>query len=380
MFGHIYILKYLFTLLQMDALDIDNTTYIEKIEKMTKLKRIGVDVGGSHISASWIPGLKEEAQRLNLLRKDINAFDTAHNILSSIRECMDEMLQGDTEVNVIGIAFPGPFDYVKGISAIANVGGKFENTFGLHLQQVFTEMMQLPNCFIHFSNDAHCFAEGAFSRYKLFGKNTTFVTLGTGFGSAFISDGVLLKGHPLLGVSGAFYDKKFKEAFTDDYFSTRWFLNEHYRKTGYRLSSVKQMTGLNDNISRSIFNEFGHNLGSFLKSAFGQFACDELVIGGNIAKAHQMFQQTLLQELGPLINNMSITFCDDTEECILTGAAIIAEKNMKKQPPVNIERKRKAMQPLLPLTVTQGADGYDVFPFIRSGRAVHCGVESLVKK
>ena len=37
-----------------------------------------------------------------------------------------------------------------------------------------------------FANDAHCFAEGAYFRHQLNSKRTVFLTLGTGFGSAFM--------------------------------------------------------------------------------------------------------------------------------------------------------------------------------------------------
>jgi hypothetical protein len=47
------------------------------------------------------------------------------------------------------------------------------------------------------------------------------------------------------------------------------------------------------------------------------------VIGGNISKANLLFGSSLKRHAGEGIN---IVFCEDTEECILTGAAYIAKE------------------------------------------------------
>src|SRR5664279_4797562 len=96
-------------------------------------KYIGLDVGGSHVTASIIDTHTPRDQPLQLLRKDINAFDKAFNLIREIGSCISEILIDEKKVNAVGIAFPGPFNYEKGVCTIANVGGKFEQTFGLHI-------------------------------------------------------------------------------------------------------------------------------------------------------------------------------------------------------------------------------------------------------
>jgi len=53
-------------------------------------------------------------------------------------------------------------------------------------------------------------------------KRTVFLTLGTGFGSAFMVDGNLVKNHPEVPENGVFYDKSFLGTIADECFSTRW--------------------------------------------------------------------------------------------------------------------------------------------------------------
>lgn len=290
------------------------------------MKSLGVDIGGSHVTASVIDLSAPGKQPLHLLRKNINSFDTAFNILETIGACIQEVLNDGTSVAEIGIAFPGPFDYEKGVSAIRNVGGKFEKTFGIHIKQALKDATGFGDKLFRFSNDAHCFAVGAYARAKLTSKRTVFLTLGTGFGSAFMENGKLITRHPALPEVGAFYNEPFLASIADDYFATRWFHKAYSQATGNEIAGVQELAEMNSDVSNAIFKEFGANLGSFLNPWLEKFHCEELVIGGNISKANPLFVSSLKQYTGETVN---IVFCDDTEECILTGAASIAAEESR---------------------------------------------------
>lgn len=348
---------------------------------MENKKKIGVDVGGSHVTVSVIDTNKVESQSLRMIRKDINAIDKAFDIIATIGNCIKEVLVDERAVDVVGVAFPGPFDYEKGVSTIANVGGKFEKTFGIHMQQALMDYTGVANTAFVFSNDAHCFAEGSYYRHQLNSKKTVFLTLGTGFGSAFMENGALITKHPELPAIGAFYKEPFLDAKADDYFSTRWFLAEYKKLSGIETTSVKAIVTTNSDISVSIFKQFGTNLGSFLLPWLQRFECDELVIGGNISKASQLFSTSLKENLAQLSTAVNIIFCDDTEECILTGAAIIADMKKNIQIANNNQPKRKTTQPVLPLkNVVASHSGYDVFPSFHSDSQVYVGFDTLAEK
>jgi predicted NBD/HSP70 family sugar kinase len=285
------------------------------------MKSLGVDIGGSHVTASVIDTSAPGKQPLHLLRKSINSFDTAANIIEAISACIREILNDGNSGAEIGIAFPGPFDYEKGVSAIRNVGGKFEKTFGIHIKQALKDATGFGDKLFRFSNDAHCFAVGAYARAELTSKRTVFLTLGTGFGSAFMENGKLITHHPALPEIGAFYNEPFLVSIADDYFATRWFHKAYRQAAGREIAGVQELAEMNSDVSNAIFNEFGANLGSFLNPWLQKFECDELVIGGNISKANVLFSSSLKQHAGKGVN---IIFCEDTEECILTGAAYIA--------------------------------------------------------
>jgi len=202
-------------------------------------RKIGMDVGGSHISAAIIE--ETGGEPVFKTRIGLNSHDSAANTVAAIGNCIKELLTGEAEIAAVGIAFPGPFDYEKGICAVTNVGGKFEQAFGLHMEQALKDFTGLHHTDFKFSNDAYCFAAGAYQLQQLKGRRTIFITLGTGFGAAFMLDGLLLQAHRDIPASGGFYDQDFCDAKADDYFSTRWLLHTYQQITGENISSVKEL-------------------------------------------------------------------------------------------------------------------------------------------
>lgn len=336
---------------------------------------IGMDVGGSHISAAVIG--KTGGNSLQKTRIGLNSHDSAYNIVVALSNCIRALGVGENDLEAVGIAFPGPFDYEKGVCAIVNVGGKFEQTFGLHMEQAIKDFTGLHHTHFRFSNDAHCFAAGAYHLQQLTGKRTIFITLGTGFGSAFMLDGVLLQTHDDIPASGAFYDQDFCEATADDYFSTRWILNTYAQISGTTISSVKELVESGTAKAYAVMSQYGENMGRFLLPWLLRFQCDELVIGGNITKAFSLFGDSLKGAIGLLADKINIVLCEDTENCIITGAAIIAGNDKLSN---SNKIMRKTSQELLPLTASTTDTGvYNIYPSFPSGEKVYKGFDSLAK-
>jgi predicted NBD/HSP70 family sugar kinase len=259
-------------------------------------KSIALDIGGSHITAALVDLKQNGRQSFSMIRSELDAFGDAQSIIKSIAAAIQQMI--DSEVpSLIGIAFPGPFIYDKGISAIGNVGGKFRSMFGMHVKEALRDISIPDNALISFSNDAHCFAVGASVRYQAITGKTLFLTLGTGLGSALIEQGELVKQHPAFGPGDGLFDHRFADASADDYFSSRWFLEQAASRGIAGISTVKQLAGLSDPIAQNIFNDFGRNLGSFLIPVLNALACTRIIIGGNISKASALFDPSLRTSL-----------------------------------------------------------------------------------
>jgi predicted NBD/HSP70 family sugar kinase/mannose-6-phosphate isomerase class I len=336
-------------------------------------RKIGMDVGGSHISAAVIGDAGGEPLRTT--RTGLDSHDSASHIVAAIGNCMQELLAGENDITAVGIAFPGPFDYEKGICAISNVGGKFEQTFGLHMEQALKDVTGLHNTRFKFSNDAHCFAAGAYQLHQLKSRRTIFITLGTGFGAAFMLNGTLLQTHPDIPASGGFYDQDFCDAKADDYFSTRWLLNTYQQISGETIASVKALVERGTVAAHTVMSRYGENMGRFLLPWLLKFQCDELVIGGNIVKAFSLFGPALKAGLGEVADRISIVQCEDTENCIINGAAILAGNDKHSN---SNKTMRKTSQELLPLSVSSTDTGvYNIYPSFPSGEKIYKGFDSL---
>jgi predicted NBD/HSP70 family sugar kinase/mannose-6-phosphate isomerase class I len=341
-------------------------------------KRVGIDVGGSHISAAVIGKTDNGWEPSFKTRITLNSNDSAYTIITALSNCIKELTAKVEKIEAVGIAFPGPFHYENGVSAVTNVGGKFEKTFGLHIRQGVEDFTGLHNAAFQFYNDASCFAAGAYHLHRLKSKRTVFITLGTGLGASFMLDGELLPIHPDIPLSGAFFDQDFLDSNADDYFSTRWILNTYQQTTGKSISSVKELAESGTPDANAVMSQFGKNLGSFLLPWLQKFQCDELIIGGNIAKAFSLFVPSLKKELGTLSDQISIVINENTEDCIITGAAIIAGDTTISNSKTTM---RKSSQDLLPLTASGNDTGvYDIYPSFPSGEKIYSGFDSLAEE
>ncbi|MBC9934472.1 ROK family protein [Chitinophaga qingshengii] len=334
---------------------------------MVAEKKIAIDIGGSHVSACIVNTAHPGEAPGSIITKSLRADGSAAEIISVIAGCITALK--DTPVSGIGIAMPGPFDYQQGISAITKVGGKFGRLFGLHVRQALQDAAGTGELPVHFCNDAHCFAIGARHVLGLKAEKTILLTLGTGFGSAFLVNGELATSGPDLPSSGAFYDCPFEDSVADDYFSTRWLLNTFRRQTGVAAASVKVMAEQYKTIAQPVFSAFGRNLGAFLQPWVSRFGCRELVIGGNIARAYTLFAGPLEEQLKGL--PVKITYTQETEHSILAGAAMAIPAAPAPQ------ELRRTKQPLLPVSTQTDKDTYTIFPSFHTGHPVEEGYSSL---
>lgn len=330
-------------------------------------KRIGVDVGGSHVTAS-IFHEGEWQIPLSMARRTIDAYGPAKDILDAIAACIGEVRQPGCAA--IGIAFPGPFDYQKGVCAIPATVGKFGHLFGWHVKQALQDRPETGGLPVYFANDAHCFARGAQEILRLKGESTVLLTLGTGFGSAFLKDGTLATSGAGIPDSGAYFDQPFGNALADDYFSTRWLHQAFATATGRDITSVREMATTHIAQAIPVFSTFGDNLGAFLRPRLEAFGCRELVIGGNIARASAYFEPALQQQLQGL--DIEIMSCPDTEMCILAGAARLEDAGANGP-------LRLSSQPLLPVAL-HSTEGYNIYPSFRTNRRVLEGFDGLAEQ
>ncbi|MEN8229964.1 MAG: ROK family protein [Bacteroidota bacterium] len=261
---------------------------------MRKGLSIGVDVGGSHVTSAVINLDDNAVLSETLSGRDVDTSAEADVIIRSWAEAIIESMAKSPEpVTGIGMAMPGPFDYSKGIALFRGLP-KFNKLYGLNVSQALQTELNTPMP-IRFMNDASAFAVGeAFAGSGKGFNRLMAITLGTGFGSAFLQEGIPVIEREDVPELGCVYHLPYKDGIVDEYFSTRWFVGRYEELTGKQVKGVKSIADLagSDEVAKALFDEFGSNLGTLLSPWFKKFKVEALIAGGNISRAWPLFGGT----------------------------------------------------------------------------------------
>ena len=256
---------------------------------------IALDVGGTSVKSALV------APRGHVIGKPsirpINSSSEAENILTTFAQIISTHLDESQASKILGVAFgfPGPFDYAGGICLIEGVE-KYGAIYGVNIRAALRERLDLQDLPILFRNDAEAAVVGE-ARYgagrdyrRLIG-----VTLGTGCGSAFLTDGVPVTSGPGVPSNGWLYSVLFRGLRADDLFSRRG-LEARLRAAGVTDVNVKNAaaaTRAGDVAARQVFEAFGTDLGTFLNSHAEAFAADAVLVLGRIAGAMDLLGPNL---------------------------------------------------------------------------------------
>jgi glucokinase len=297
---------------------------------MSKNIALGVDIGGSHITSGAVDLSTGILLRDTLAERDVDSNDQAYSIISAWGSCIRETLGKVTDGKVTGIGFamPGPFDYVRGVALFKGVP-KFENLYGFNISDAIRSTIEVPDEFpVRFMNDASAFAVAESWTGKAKGtKRSVSITLGTGFGSAFIEGNIPVVDGPDVPKMGCVWHLPFRDGIADEYFSTRWFVKEYAAISGITVSGVKELAEKVplDLLAGVVFKEFGVNLATFLAPWLMRFGAEVLVIGGNISHAWNLFGDPFTKMLAEYGCHTRTEISDLKQDAALLGSAYLLE-------------------------------------------------------
>lgn len=276
---------------------------------------LGVDIGGSHITAALINLDTRNLIPGSGIRRLINSQADAEKILSDWCRVINDVFKIQTGISQkIGIAMPGPFDYQQGISLISDQD-KFQSLFQINVKNALASRLDIQANSIRFMNDAACFLQGeifcgAVKKYQ----NVIGLTLGTGLGAAYYKGGV--------AHDAALWKTAFQDGIAEDYLSTRWFVNRYQQISGKSIDGVKELIEeCPASYVKEIFKEFTINLGEFLMPIIKQFESQAVVFGGNISNADAYFLPSLQKMLAHNKVNVQLSKGLLNEDAALIGAA-----------------------------------------------------------
>ncbi|MCU0462631.1 MAG: ROK family protein [Bacteroidales bacterium] len=291
---------------------------------------IGADIGGSHISCAAVDLLTGKILKETLTGREVNNQAHANVIIKIWANALTEAMAKvpAEQVKGIGFAMPGPFDYVKGISYIKGVT-KYENLYGMNITDAISSSLEVPEDFlIRFMNDASSFAVGeAWAGSAADADRSLSITLGTGFGSAFVSRRIPVVDGSEVPKLGCIYHIPYRDGIADDYFSTRWFTGQYKNLTGKEMKGVRELSELaaTDKTALDLFTDFGTRLAIFLAPFLLNFRAEILVIGGNISHAYNLFGDRFEETLKKEKCNCRVALSALKEDAAILGSAYMLD-------------------------------------------------------
>lgn len=284
---------------------------------------IGVDIGGSHITAAQVNIEDGKIITSSIVRSKLNPHASSEEILTA---WANAIVQTSNQVAkyYLGIAMPGPFDYENGICLMKNVN-KYESLYGLNIRNELSERLAIPIENISFRNDSEAFLEGE----MLFGAGQQYekaigITMGTGLGTSIYHEGdakdmAMGINHQLL------------EGVAEDYISTRWFVKRYHELTGKTVDGAKQLVESfeNDEASQEVFTEFAKNVCLFIDDFTKIFHPELIIVGGNIAGASPLFFPEVEKMLSENTHKIQLIKSSLNEQAALMGAVGLWKKQLK---------------------------------------------------
>lgn len=298
---------------------------------MKKEYAVGIDIGGSHITSALIDMETGDIESASVCTEKVDAKADSEAILSQWAKAVAGSLKGihPEQLAGIGFAMPGPFDYEKGIALFERVQ-KYEGLFNINVSRELRNRLDLnDDCPLRYMNDATAFAVGeAWIGKAASAGRSMAITLGTGFGSAFIDQGVPVVEGDDVPPMGCVWHIPYRDGIADDSFSTRWFVSAYLDRTGKKVTGAKEILEAadGDENAAGIFREFYLNLGNFLAPFLKKFGAEVLVIGGNVAESYGNFGRFLTDALAENGLETAVAVSELKENAAIIGSARLLDE------------------------------------------------------
>lgn len=273
---------------------------------------IGVDLGGTKVRAGVERAGKIGNQKQQLVKSKGSQEETLGQLMDLIRSLMVPGVQG------IGLGVPSVVDPERGIVYdVVNIPSWKRVPLKDILEEEFSVRVEV-------NNDSNCFALGEhrFGQLRNFA-NAMGMTSGTGLGTGVIIDHKLYSGTNC--GAGELGLLSYKDHNIEYYASGNFF------ETFHRVSAIEahERAVGGDKEALGWWDEFGKHMGQAVKSAAYAYDPQAIVIGGSLAKAFRLFEDSMRRSLSDFAYPESIKklkiFQSVDENITLLGAAALVD-------------------------------------------------------
>ena len=222
-------------------------------------------------------------------------------LVAAVEQGMRSAADRGLRIGSAGIAFPGPFDFERGIPLMTH---KFRNVYGVSLLDLLRTRTDvgasMPVLFMHDVNAA-MLGEMRCGNARGFA-NAAIIALGTGLGFACCLDGKVQyapNGSPRITI----YKTPFRNGILEDYASKRAFLRIYGEITGRNTDPALTVADLGhradegEPAAQETFATVGRTLGGALRERILEERIECLLLGGQISRSYVHLEPGLREGL-----------------------------------------------------------------------------------
>lgn len=285
-----------------------------------------LEVGGTHVTAAWVD--PSDWAVLSSRRRKLDADAPASELVVELAAAAIG-LQAPSGARW-GIAMPGPFDYARGVAQYAGVG-KFEHLYGIKLRDELTRALRAQGtapAVMTFLNDASAFLIGEWLVGAAKGhRRSMALTLGTGVGSAFLADGVIVDAGPEVPEQGEVHLLTREGSPLEDWVSRRAIRRRYAEATAARadgpdVAEIFARARAGELAAQQVLASAFRALGEVIAPWAKRFKAEVIVIGGSISQSFDLIESPLRTGLAD--NGVSLVPARWLETSSLIGTAYAA--------------------------------------------------------
>ena len=279
-----------------------------------------LDVGGTQIKGAMFD--EEGNRKTDIFSYPSKSRESADIILDNFAFILRELMNTNPQAEIIGVgmAFPGPFDYEKGICQIQGLN-KYDSIYGRALEpEMKKRIPEIENAKFGYLHDIEAFAVGEawFGEMQNESK-IVCLCIGTGTGTAFLKDRVPQKSGEGVPECGWLYWLPYKDSIIDDYISVRG-LERICKEVFGEPKSGKELYDLcqiNDKAALEAWKKFGDEIIAAILPVIEDFHPDAIIFGGQISKSFSYFGKDFAKECEK--RNIKIHVQTETSEKAMQG-------------------------------------------------------------
>lgn len=286
---------------------------------------LAIDAGGTYFKSALVTAGGEIPKKSRLcIRVDSNgdkqSIKDAYQTIIRIQRAVAGKL-GKTIAGIV-VDTPGPFDFTTGTSLMKH---KFAAIYEIPLKPWIQEASgPLPILFLHDST-AFLLGESWKGEARGYG-DVAGVMLGTGLGFACMKNGEMCL-NPSGGPEISLYNRQFLGTTAEELISRRGIMRDYMDRAACGESQAPDVLEISlraragDKTAAETFTRTGRYLGQMLSSVLLGLGTRCLVVGGQIAKSFDLFEEGLKAELKHVASLEKVARSGQPDDAHLLGCA-----------------------------------------------------------